>query len=89
MAQRAKVARSSLYGFELKTILEEDSSSLDEETKMTKRAVELNQGRASEMGIFAPMFHEQLGVSLIPGQGKQSSKPFEQFCLVKTDPRPN
>ena len=40
----------------------------DEETKMTKRAVELNQGRAAQMGILALMVHEQLGVSLIPGQ---------------------
>jgi hypothetical protein len=38
----------------------------DEETKMTKRAIELNQGRAAQMGILALMVHEQLGVSLIP-----------------------
>jgi len=34
-----------------------------------KRAIELNQGRAAQMGILALMVHEQLGVSLIPGQG--------------------
>jgi Chlorophyll A-B binding protein len=43
--------------------------SFDEETKLQKRAIELNQGRAAQMGILALMVHEQLGVSLIPGQG--------------------
>jgi hypothetical protein len=38
----------------------------DGETKMQKRAIELNQGRAAQMGILALMVHEQLGVSLIP-----------------------
>jgi hypothetical protein len=38
----------------------------DEETKLQKRAIELNQGRAAQMGILALMVHEQLGVSLIP-----------------------
>jgi hypothetical protein len=38
----------------------------DEQTKMQKRAIELNQGRAAMMGILALMVQEQLGVSLIP-----------------------
>ena len=38
----------------------------DEETKLSKRAIELNQGRAAMMGILALMVHEKLGVSLIP-----------------------
>jgi Chlorophyll A-B binding protein len=38
----------------------------DEETKLNKRTIELNQGRAAMMGILALMVHEQLGVSLIP-----------------------
>ena len=38
----------------------------DEETKMRKRAIELNQGRAAQMGILALMVHEQLGVSVLP-----------------------
>ena len=38
----------------------------DEATKMQKRAIELNQGRAAQMGILALMVHEKLGVSLIP-----------------------
>lgn len=38
----------------------------DEETKLYKRTIELNQGRAAMMGILALMVHEQLGVSLIP-----------------------
>jgi hypothetical protein len=41
--------------------------SFDEETKLKKRAIELNQGRAAQMGILALMVHEKLGVSLIPG----------------------
>ena len=40
----------------------------DEETKLKKRAIELNNGRAAQMGILALMVHEQLGVPLIPGQ---------------------
>nr|Q08586.1 RecName: Full=Fucoxanthin-chlorophyll a-c binding protein C, chloroplastic; Flags: Precursor [Phaeodactylum tricornutum]CAA80895.1 light harvesting protein [Phaeodactylum tricornutum] len=38
----------------------------DEETQFKKRAIELNQGRAAQMGILAFMVHEQLGVSLLP-----------------------
>ena len=38
----------------------------DEETKLKKRGIELNNGRAAMMGILALMVHEQLGVSLIP-----------------------
>nr|6A2W_A Chain A, Protein fucoxanthin chlorophyl a/c protein [Phaeodactylum tricornutum CCAP 1055/1] len=38
----------------------------DEETQFKKRAIELNQGRAAQMGILALMVHEQLGVSLLP-----------------------
>mmetsp|Transcript_24086 Transcript_24086/g.26971 ORF Transcript_24086/g.26971 Transcript_24086/m.26971 type:complete len:199 (-) Transcript_24086:174-770(-) len=38
----------------------------DEETKLAKRGIELNNGRAAMMGILALMVHEQLGVSLIP-----------------------
>lgn len=41
--------------------------SLDEATKLKKRAIELNQGRAAQMGILALMVHEQLGVSILPG----------------------
>eukprot|EP00592_Proboscia_alata_P022396 CAMPEP_0194411842 /NCGR_PEP_ID=MMETSP0176-20130528/10134_1 /TAXON_ID=216777 /ORGANISM="Proboscia alata, Strain PI-D3" /LENGTH=169 /DNA_ID=CAMNT_0039214131 /DNA_START=212 /DNA_END=721 /DNA_ORIENTATION=- len=38
----------------------------DEETKLRKRGIELNQGRAAMMGILALMVHEKMGVSLIP-----------------------
>jgi Chlorophyll A-B binding protein len=39
---------------------------LSADKKMTKRAVELNNGRAAQMGILALMVHEQLGVSVLP-----------------------
>jgi len=38
----------------------------DEETKLKKRALEINQGRAAMMGILGLMVHEQLGVSVLP-----------------------
>ena len=38
----------------------------DEETKLSKRAIELNNGRAAQAGILALMVHEKLGVSLLP-----------------------
>ena len=43
----------------------------DEETKLQKRAIELNQGRAAMMGILGLMVHEKLGniELLIPGGG--------------------
>jgi len=40
--------------------------SFSEETKLQKRAIELNQGRAAQMGLLALMVHEKLGVSLLP-----------------------
>ena len=38
--------------------------SFDEETKLQKRGIELNNGRAAMMGILGLMVHEQLGGSL-------------------------
>jgi len=35
--------------------------SFDEETKLSKRAIELNQGRAAQMGMLALMVHDKLG----------------------------
>merc|ERR1719293_641733 len=35
--------------------------SFDDETKLKKRAIELNQGRAAMMGLLALMVHEKLG----------------------------
>lgn len=40
--------------------------SFDSETQLAKRAIELNQGRAAQMGILALMVHEKLGVSVLP-----------------------
>mmetsp|Transcript_55709 Transcript_55709/g.118502 ORF Transcript_55709/g.118502 Transcript_55709/m.118502 type:complete len:204 (+) Transcript_55709:75-686(+) len=39
---------------------------LSDEDKMKKRAIELNNGRAAQMGILGLMVHEQLGVSILP-----------------------
>merc|ERR1712177_106768 len=38
--------------------------SFDEETKLQKRAIELNNGRAAMFGILGLMVHEQLGGSI-------------------------
>ncbi|CAB9517653.1 Fucoxanthin-chlorophyll a-c binding protein [Seminavis robusta] len=35
--------------------------SFDEATKLSKRAIELNQGRAAQMGLLGLMVHEKLG----------------------------
>jgi hypothetical protein len=40
---------------------------LSAESKMKKRAIELNNGRAAQMGILGLMVHEQMGVSILPG----------------------
>ncbi|KAL7539153.1 hypothetical protein ACHAWF_006313 [Thalassiosira exigua] len=40
---------------------------LDDDAKLKKRAIELNNGRAAQMGILGLMVHEQLGVSVLPG----------------------
>eukprot|EP00527_Entomoneis_sp_CCMP2396_P004701 CAMPEP_0198155300 /NCGR_PEP_ID=MMETSP1443-20131203/69055_1 /TAXON_ID=186043 /ORGANISM="Entomoneis sp., Strain CCMP2396" /LENGTH=198 /DNA_ID=CAMNT_0043822047 /DNA_START=766 /DNA_END=1362 /DNA_ORIENTATION=- len=40
---------------------------LDEGTKLRKRKVELNQGRAAMMGITGLITHEVLGNSILPG----------------------
>ena len=37
-----------------------------DEWKLRKRAIELNQGRAAMMGILGLMFHEKIGVSVLP-----------------------
>lgn len=36
------------------------------EKKLEKRAIELNNGRAAQMGILALMVHEKMGVSILP-----------------------
>ena len=40
---------------------------VDAQTKLEKRAIELNNGRAAMMGILALMVHDQLGVNILPG----------------------
>jgi len=37
-----------------------------EEQKLRKRALEINQGRAAQMGLLGLMVHEKLGVSILP-----------------------
>lgn len=38
-----------------------------DEWKRRKRTIELNQGRAAQMGILSLMAHDLLGVSILPG----------------------
>jgi len=40
---------------------------LSESSKLNKRAIELNQGRAAMMGIWGLVTHEIMGVSILPG----------------------
>ena len=40
---------------------------LDDATKLKKRAIELNNGRAAMMGIWGLATHEMMGVSILPG----------------------
>eukprot|EP00580_Thalassiosira_gravida_P001773 CAMPEP_0201605948 /NCGR_PEP_ID=MMETSP0492-20130828/5577_1 /ASSEMBLY_ACC=CAM_ASM_000837 /TAXON_ID=420259 /ORGANISM="Thalassiosira gravida, Strain GMp14c1" /LENGTH=205 /DNA_ID=CAMNT_0048070275 /DNA_START=30 /DNA_END=647 /DNA_ORIENTATION=+ len=40
---------------------------LSDEDKFNKRTIELNNGRAAQMGILGLMVHEKLGVSILPG----------------------
>ena len=40
---------------------------LDEATKLKKRTIELNQGRAAMMGIWGLVTHEMMGSSILPG----------------------
>jgi len=44
--------------------------SFDEETKLQKRAIELNNGRAAMMGILGLMIHEQIGNDIVPNVWK-------------------
>jgi hypothetical protein len=39
----------------------------DAETKLKKRKIELNNGRAAMMGIWGLVVHESMGVSILPG----------------------
>lgn len=39
----------------------------DDATKLKKRTIELNNGRAAMMGILGLITHERLGVSILPG----------------------
>ncbi len=40
---------------------------LSNEDKLKKRAIELNNGRAAQMGILGLLVHEPLGVFILPG----------------------
>lgn len=54
------------FSFALSQCSRQNRDTFDESTKLSKRAIELNNGRAAQMGLLALMVHEKLGVSLIP-----------------------
>jgi hypothetical protein len=41
-------------------------NTFDADTKLKKRAIELNNGRAAQMGLLALMVHDKLDVSVLP-----------------------
>ncbi|GAX21258.1 hypothetical protein FisN_1Lh087 [Fistulifera solaris] len=41
-------------------------NTFSDQKKLEKRAIELNNGRAAQMGILALMVHEKMGVSILP-----------------------
>jgi hypothetical protein len=57
---------SELTRLLLLLLLAKQRDKFDDATKLEKRAIELNQGRAAMMGILALMVHEKLGVSILP-----------------------
>jgi len=54
--------RNGVNGFGKKTW-----DSWSPETKLKKRTIELNNGRAAMMGIWGLVTHEMMGVSILPG----------------------
>merc|ERR1712232_25597 len=55
----------------------------DEETKLSKRAIELNNGRAAQCGLLGLMIHEKLNeidmVADLPIIGALNQKAFQAF----------
>ena len=49
--------------------LYDDWDKFSDEEKFRKRGIELNNGRAAQMGILGLMVHEQMGVSILPFGG--------------------
>ena len=58
------ICESELPGDFRNGILDFGWDTFDDDTKISKREIELNNGRAAKMGIIGIMVHDQLGASL-------------------------
>ena len=66
MVNRDAFGKAEFVGDFRNGVLDFGWDTFDEETKLEKRNIEINQGRAAMMGITALVTHEALGVSILP-----------------------
>jgi hypothetical protein len=67
MANRDVTGKNSFIGDFRNGYIDFGWDKYNEATKLNKRTIELNQGRAAMMGIIGMVCHEALGVSTFPG----------------------
>ena len=66
MVNRDALGKAEFVGDFRNGVLDFGWDKLDEETKLEKRNIEINQGRAAMIGITALVTHEVIGVSVLP-----------------------
>ena len=66
MVNRDAFGKAEFVGDFRNGVLDFGWDTLDEDAKLQKRNIELNQGRAAMMGITALITHEVIGVSILP-----------------------